>query len=77
MDGYELATRLRAVPETATCHLLALSGYGDHETLHKAKEAGFDQHLTKPVGLRELREALAEHPPRGVSKPDNDPLAGL
>ena len=79
MDGYEVAARLRASPETAACHLLALSGYGDHDALRRTQEAGFDRHLTKPVGSRELREILAaeSEPPRGASRPDPDPLDGL
>jgi signal transduction histidine kinase/CheY-like chemotaxis protein len=79
MDGYEVAARLRSSPETAACRLLALSGYGDHEALRRAREAGFDLHLTKPVGSRELREVLASEsePPRGASRPDPDPLDGL
>jgi CheY-like chemotaxis protein len=79
MDGYEVATRLRDAPETAACHLLALSGYGDQEVQRRAEEAGFDRHLTKPVGSRELREVLATEPmsPRGASRRNPDPLDGL
>jgi CheY-like chemotaxis protein len=79
MNGYEVAMRLRAAPETAACHLLALSGYGDQEVQRRAEEAGFDRHLTKPVGSRELREVLATEPtlPRGTSRRDPDRLDGL
>jgi CheY-like chemotaxis protein len=79
MDGYEVAARLRAAPETAGCRLLALSGYGGDEALRRAREAGFDRHLTKPVGSRELRAFLVaeSQPPRGASRPDPDPLDGL
>jgi CheY-like chemotaxis protein len=79
MDGYEVATRLRAAPETAASRIFALSGYGDPEALRRAREAGFDRHLTKPVGSRELREALAAEPapPRGTSARTPDPLDGL
>jgi len=46
-DGLELAHRARARGSTA--HLVALTGYGQPEDKHRAKDAGFDEHLTKPV----------------------------
>lgn len=46
-DGLELASRARASGSTA--HLVALTGYGQPEDQHRAKEAGFDDHLIKPV----------------------------
>lgn len=48
IDGYEVARQLRAEFGTAL-HLVALTGYGQDADIHKAHEAGFDQHLTKPV----------------------------
>ncbi len=49
MDGYEIAKRLRAMPETAHALLIALSGYGQAEDIRKSKESGFDHHLLKPA----------------------------
>jgi CheY-like chemotaxis protein len=37
---------------------IALSGYGLDEDVRKSREAGFEQHLTKPVNFHTLREVL-------------------
>jgi two-component system, chemotaxis family, CheB/CheR fusion protein len=37
---------------------IALSGYGMEEDVRKSHEAGFRKHLTKPVDLRALEEAI-------------------
>jgi CheY-like chemotaxis protein len=62
MDGYDLARALRQDERTAGIHLIAISGYGQDEDQRRARAAGFDRHLTKPVDpallLRTL-EALA------------------
>lgn len=56
IDGYQVASTLRK--HFPTIILLALSGYGQREDKDKALHAGFDKHLTKPVGLREVEAAL-------------------
>ena len=53
MDGYEVARRLRRrQPQT---RLVALSGWGQSEDKLRAREAGFDTHLTKPADLEALQ----------------------
>jgi len=37
---------------------IALSGYGTDEDFCKSRAAGFDEHLTKPMDIRTLREAI-------------------
>lgn len=62
MDGYSLARGLRAASETAGARLIAISGYGQEEDKRLARQAGFDEHLTKPVdpeALMRLLEALS------------------
>ncbi|HXI37246.1 MAG TPA: ATP-binding protein [Burkholderiales bacterium] len=59
LSGYELARRLRESPETAQLRLVALTGYGGEQDRRLALEAGFDQHLVKPVELEELQRLLA------------------
>lgn len=60
MDGHETARRLRANGSKAV--LIALTGYGQDSDRRLAQEAGFNHHLTKPVGLAELEEVFAEIP---------------
>ena len=62
MNGFELAQRIRAHPEFANLHLVALSGYGHAEDKALSASAGFDYHLVKPADLRTLQEALARAP---------------
>jgi CheY-like chemotaxis protein len=51
MNGFQVARALRAAPETKDCLLVAISGYGQVEDQKCSKDAGFDQHLVKPVDL--------------------------
>jgi len=37
---------------------IALSGYGLDDDVRKSREAGFEQHLIKPVSFQTLREVL-------------------
>jgi CheY-like chemotaxis protein len=39
---------------------IALSGYGMDEDIRQSREVGFSRHLTKPVDLQTLREAIRQ-----------------
>jgi CheY-like chemotaxis protein len=58
IDGYELARRVRQEPPEHTIRLVALSGYGRTEDRNAALEAGFNDHLVKPVQPSELARVL-------------------
>lgn len=58
MDGYELARELRKVLPPGSCRLIALTGYSEEGEKEKAREAGFEEHLLKPVNLATLRKAI-------------------
>jgi len=58
LNGYALAKAIRADAKSAALHLIAMSGYGADEDRKRTKEAGFDQHLVKPVDITRLKEAL-------------------
>ena len=49
IDGYEVARRLRARPETAGALIVAVTGYGQKEDRARSRAAGFDHHLVKPI----------------------------
>jgi PAS domain S-box-containing protein len=59
MDGYELATRLRAIPDLRHMKLVAVTGYGQASDRLKTQQAGFHHHLVKPVDLRAVDEVLS------------------
>ena len=58
IDGYEVAKRVRANHRPGT-YLVALSGFGQPEDKRRAIEAGFNEHVTKPVEAKELDALLA------------------
>ena len=49
LNGYELARQIRAESWGASLTLVAVTGWGQEEDRRRALEAGFDEHLTKPV----------------------------
>jgi signal transduction histidine kinase/CheY-like chemotaxis protein len=63
MDGYELARRLHAIPALAGVRLVALTGYGQARDREAALDAGFHEHIVKPVDLDVLERVLITHAP--------------
>ncbi len=57
LDGYAVASQLRKAAGQAV-RLIAVTGYGSDEDRRKAKEAGFDHHLTKPADPATLLQLL-------------------
>jgi CheY-like chemotaxis protein len=60
VHGYELARRLRENPETADCVLVAVTGWGQPDDRNRARDAGFDRHLVKPVDPEHIEAIIAE-----------------
>jgi CheY-like chemotaxis protein len=58
MDGYELARELRKLLPVGSCRLIALTGFSEEGEKEKARAAGFEEHLLKPVNLATLRRAI-------------------
>jgi signal transduction histidine kinase len=58
LDGYEVARQVRRRPEARDCHLVALTGYGQPEDRERARAAGFDDFLVKPVDAERLAAVL-------------------
>jgi CheY-like chemotaxis protein len=58
MSGYELAREIRRHNMPRRPYLVAVTGYGQDSDRQEAFDAGFDRHLTKPVGLDTLQELL-------------------
>jgi len=59
VNGYDLAARLREMPETRDARLIAVSGYGQKKDLERSAAAGFDVHLVKPVDPVQLKKVVA------------------
>ncbi|MGM9486329.1 response regulator [Ideonella sp. YS5] len=59
MDGYEVARRLRQTEAGGKVFLIALTGYGQATDRQRSHEAGFDEHLLKPVDPATLEAMIA------------------
>ncbi len=60
MDGYEVARRMRQMPELQNTIIAALTGWGQPEDRRRSAEAGFDHHLVKPPEPKALEAVLAK-----------------
>jgi two-component system, sensor histidine kinase len=60
LDGYSVARQLRQELGSSKMFLIAVSGYGQEEDQERAKTAGFDAYLVKPISLKDLEKLLAE-----------------
>ena len=58
MTGYELARALRETPEYASVPMVAVTGFAMYGDRDRALEAGFNDHLSKPIDPGTLRRAV-------------------
>ena len=58
MNGYEVATRMKAIPELSKTQLVAQTGWGQEEDRRRSSKAGFAAHLVKPVDQEALKRLL-------------------
>jgi CheY-like chemotaxis protein len=60
INGYEVAQRLRLLPQLDGVKLIAMTGYGQEADRQLARDAGFDSHLTKPVDFLKVQELITK-----------------
>ena len=60
LDGYEVARRIRKAFGPHDIFLVALTGYGQQQDREAVIDAGFDQHLVKPIDAKVLVEILRD-----------------
>jgi signal transduction histidine kinase len=60
LNGYEVARRVRQEPWGKSIFLIAMTGFGQEEDRRRSVEAGFDDHMVKPIDLVELEKKLSE-----------------
>jgi signal transduction histidine kinase len=75
IDGYEVARRLRADARFKQVPLVALTGFCADADRARARMAGFDEYLVKPVPYQMLNEVLAAFAPSLEPSADGPPLA--
>jgi CheY-like chemotaxis protein len=49
INGYQVGEDLRRKPAHEAMVLIALTGYGQPDSLRRARDAGFDEYITKPI----------------------------
>jgi CheY-like chemotaxis protein len=60
-DGFEVCRRLRKQPWGAHALVIAVTGWGQTSDRRRTREAGFDDHLVKPLEPTALDAVLARH----------------
>jgi CheY-like chemotaxis protein len=60
LDGCEVAMRVREKLGPDGIRLIAMTGYGQATDRERARNAGFDDHLVKPVAPKHLVEVIAK-----------------
>jgi signal transduction histidine kinase/CheY-like chemotaxis protein len=61
MTGYEVVGLLRKDPRLSRTLMVALTGFGQESDRARAREAGFDAHLVKPVELEAITRLVRQH----------------
>lgn len=59
-NGYEVCEFLRSQGMVKPL-IVAMTGYGQEEDRRRSDEAGFDEHLVKPVGLQMIQQVLRSY----------------
>ena len=72
-DGYSVASALRQTPERQQMVLIAVTGYDQPDSWRRARDAGFDEYVTKPIApdrlVRLIDAALATRARRQATPP--------
>jgi len=73
IDGYQVAQRLRRLPQTRHALLIGLTGYGLPADRQRGREAGFDHHLLKPADPTALCTLIEDWQPSAFqASPSNN-----
>ena len=59
LSGYDTCRRMREQPWAKGAAIVALTGWGHEDDRRRSREAGFDEHLVKPVDLAALTKLFA------------------
>ena len=63
INGYEAARIFRGSEKFADTILIAVTAYDATEDHRRAKSAGFDSHMSKPIEFEDLKEVLSRPKP--------------
>ena len=60
MNGYQLAEALRGLPAYESVPLVAVTGYSMFDDRNRSLNAGFNEHITKPIDPRAFLELIEQ-----------------
>lgn len=60
VDGYAVVRDLKKTDVFAAVKVIALTAWGDSDTRHKVRLAGFDMHLVKPATIEEILNSITD-----------------
>ena len=60
MNGYQLAEALRALPEYEAAPMVAVTGYSMFDDRNRSLNAGFNEHITKPIDPRAFLDLIEQ-----------------
>jgi CheY-like chemotaxis protein/anti-sigma regulatory factor (Ser/Thr protein kinase) len=64
MDGFEVAGQLRSERQFKDVAIVAVTGYGQALDRERTRDAGFDDHIVKPVDLEYLKQWFLTRKPQ-------------
>ncbi len=59
MDGHELAREIRKKTTLPQPTLVAITGWGHEQVRVASQQAGIDEHLVKPIGIKDIERLLS------------------
>lgn len=60
MNGYQLAEALRGLPDYESVPMVAVTGYSMFDDRNRSLNAGFNEHVTKPIDPRAFLELIEQ-----------------
>ena len=72
IDGYQVAQRVRADPQTAALPIIMLSAKAQDEDIRRGVEVGVDEYVTKPFTPDHLVHVVARYLSRIEAENDKD-----
>jgi len=60
MNGYELAEALRSLPGYESVPMVAVTGYSMFDDRNRSLNAGFNEHVTKPIDPRAFLDLIEQ-----------------
>jgi signal transduction histidine kinase/CheY-like chemotaxis protein len=58
MDGFEATRAIRRIPSNASIHIIGITANADPAVAAQCLESGMNDHLTKPLSLQKLENAI-------------------